>query len=176
MEIKLPRYRDLPDLPLYANQMIAVSERILKELMAEEKVPTASMLHNYIVMGLISPPEGKYYKREHLSRLLVICAFKDIFALQEIDALFALQRRYCSTEMAYDTFCSEFERCVAYAAGDVDCLPQPESGTFQGHLLRVMCLSLACKYAVNKMALTDSGEEAEFSEKSGCAAAENYVK
>jgi len=150
----LPRYEQLPDLPLYANQTIEVVHQILKDLTGDDKLPTAAMLHNYVSMGLISPPDGKYYGREHIARLIVVYAFKDIFTLQEIKQLFVLQRNYCDTQKAYDIFCDEIEWCISFAMSDAtQMIPLPGVGNFEAKLMRSMCMALAYRYTVEHMAL-----------------------
>ena len=78
----MPSFDELPELPLYREQVIAYVESILSPLNQgiDGSRLTFSMINNYVKTGLLAPPVKKMYTREHIGRLLVICAFKQVLS------------------------------------------------------------------------------------------------
>lgn len=78
----MPSFDELPEPPLYREQVIAYVESILSPLNQgiDGSWLTFSMINNYVKTGLLAPPVKKMYTREHIGRLLVICAFKQVLS------------------------------------------------------------------------------------------------
>lgn len=78
----MPSFEELPELPLYREQVIAYVESILSPLNQgiDGYWLTSSMINNYVKTGLLAPPVKKMYTREHIGRLLVICVFKQVLS------------------------------------------------------------------------------------------------
>lgn len=109
----LPRWRDLPDLGLYMDQVLMLIGRT-KPVCAEDASPlTASMVHNYVKLGVMPPPVKKKYAREHLAYLMIICILKPILPLNGIGALIRAELSTMSMESLYDAFCAEWDRIRA---------------------------------------------------------------
>ena len=76
-DYRLPRWEELPDLELYMDQVLSLVERYLGDYPGfEERRLTASMVNNYVKMGVMPPPVKKRYSRVHLAYLLMICLLK----------------------------------------------------------------------------------------------------
>ena len=59
---------DLPDIPLYMDQVTTFMETKLKSSKRneEDKILTKTMINNYAKNGLLPSPEKKKYSKEHL--------------------------------------------------------------------------------------------------------------
>lgn len=90
----LPRWKNLPDLDLYMDQVVTYLEKELEPLSVDtkEKMISSSMISNYIKGGLVNSPDKKKYSKEHLAYLLAICSIKQILTISEISSLFEFQK------------------------------------------------------------------------------------
>lgn len=114
INFSIPRYKDLPKVPLYKDQVICYLEDLAKSLKIEsnEKLLTPTMLNSYVKQKVIPAPKDKKYNQEHLAYLIVVCILKQVFSLQEICGLINIQIKSCSIERAYDCFCDEIEKVI----------------------------------------------------------------
>ena len=114
LEFHIPRFNELPRVPLYKDQVITYLENLIKEMNVEsdEKVLTPTMLNNYVKQKVVSPPKDKKYNEKHLAYLIVVCLLKQVFTLQEICELINIQIESCPIEVAYDYFCAEVEQAI----------------------------------------------------------------
>ena len=109
LEFHIPRFNELPRVPLYKDQVITYLENLVKSMNIEsdEKLLTPTMLNNYVKQKVVSPPKDKKYNEKHLAYLIVVCLLKQVFTLQEICELINIQIESCPIEVAYNYFCSE---------------------------------------------------------------------
>ena len=114
LEFHIPRFNELPRVPLYKDQVITYLENLVKSMNIEsdEKLLTPTMLNNYVKQKVVSPPKDKKYNEKHLAYLIVVCLLKQVFTLQEICELINIQIESCPIEVAYDYFCSEVEQAI----------------------------------------------------------------
>ncbi|MDU2491017.1 MAG: DUF1836 domain-containing protein [Clostridium celatum] len=114
LEFHIPRFNELPRVPLYKDQVITYLDNLVKEIDSEsdEKILTPTMLNNYVKQKVVSPPKDKKYNEKHLAYLIVVCLLKQVFTLQEICELINIQIESCPIEVAYDYFCSEVEQAI----------------------------------------------------------------
>ena len=70
-DFSIPRFKELPKVPLYKEQVITYLEELAKTLNIEsdEKLLTPTMLNNYVKQKVILPPKDKKYNEEHLAHL-----------------------------------------------------------------------------------------------------------
>lgn len=109
----LPRWEELPDFPIYIDQVIYYVEQHLSMLYYnEEKFITNSMINNYVKSGIVEAPIKKKYERGQVAYIIIICILKKAYTLDEITQLFDVQIKTFETERAYNYFCSEFENCL----------------------------------------------------------------
>ena len=114
---KLPRWRELPDLELYLDQVLELTARYLDAWPAfDRKGLTASMVNNYVMMGALPKPVKKRYSRRHLAQLLVICILKSSLPIASIRDLLRREMPEGGEETFYDGFCACFESAGAEAA------------------------------------------------------------
>lgn len=78
--IKLPRWDDLPDFPLYIDQVVNYIETNLKSLsFTNEKIITNSMINNYVKHGIVEKPTKKNTIKINLLILLSYVFLNNLF-------------------------------------------------------------------------------------------------
>ena len=114
---RLPRWAELPDLPLYMDQVLGLIERYLGAYPGfDKKGLTSSMVNNYVKLGVMPPPVKKKYTRTHLAYLIVICLLKPCLPIAAVRALMAGEAESAPEQALYDRFCEAFERSNRAAA------------------------------------------------------------
>lgn len=116
-EQRLPRWGELPDLELYMDQVLSLIERYLGSYPGfDRKGLTASMVNNYVKLGVMPPPVKKRYTRVHLAHLVMICLLKSSLPIERIKSLLLRSIRDGGEAEVYDDFCAAFEASVKRAA------------------------------------------------------------
>ena len=103
----LPHWNDLPEIDLYMDQVIALMEKYLSDLISEEdesKLITPSMINNYVKLNIIPAPNKKKYSREHLAYLLIICSLKQVMPIPKIKELIGLKLKSCTPQDLLNNF------------------------------------------------------------------------
>ena len=118
--LKLPRWAELPDLELYMDQVLSLTERFLGDYPGfDGRGLTASMVNNYVKMRALPAPQKKRYTRSHLARLIVICVLKPSLPIPVIRRLTDLSLSGMTEEAFYDRFCDLFESAAEASAESV---------------------------------------------------------
>ena len=146
---RAPRYEQLPDLPLYRDQVMDALSRYTAPFFAgrEEPAITAAMINNYVKLRLIAPPVKKRYERDQLARLYFICLLKQVMSISELRSLLAIQAQSYPLPLAYDYFCTELEKALQATFGSRD-FSAPSSAqkiTPESELVRSIALCFANK-------------------------------
>lgn len=120
---QLPRWNELPDFDLYMDQVLALIAKYLGEYpVYDDKSLTASMVNNYVKMGVMPAPVKKRYSRTHLAHLIVICIMKSALPIASIRQIIRHEVIVDQEETFYNQFCGLYEqinRSVAEAASRV---------------------------------------------------------
>ena len=116
-EFKAPRYHELPQIPLYMDQVVYYVNSTLDSLLVNQKGPsiTASMVNNYVKSSIVKPPVKKKYKDYHLAFLIVVCLLKRCYSLSEIEQMIQIHSNIFDPEryhMSFDSFIGTFERSL----------------------------------------------------------------
>ena len=90
----------LPDFPLYMDQVVSYMPRQVVALEDGEKL-TSAMINNYIKDGLLPRAQGKRYTREHIAYLTAICTLKQVMAVKELGAILPPVSSEADTETYY---------------------------------------------------------------------------
>ena len=115
--IVLPRWEELPDLELYMDQVLSLIERYLgSDPGFDRKGLTASMVNNYVKLGVMPPPVKKRYTRVHLAHLVMICLLKASLPIEVIKKLLLRSIEQQGESAVYDDFCAAFETSARQAA------------------------------------------------------------
>ena len=157
LNFRCPRYRDLPTIALYKDQVIIYIEETLKPLNLNPTEPllTPTMLNNYVKQKVVSPPVNRRYTEKHLAYLTVVCLLKQVYSLNEICELITHQIGNYPTDMAYDLFCEELENALQYVfsgrEGEFKLLD--EEVTLEREIAQSVVLSIANKLFIQKYLL-----------------------
>ena len=80
---------DIPDLPLYMDQVTTLMESALGHTRRrpEDPILTKTMINNYAKTGLLPAPEKKKYTRDHLLVLIFIYYFKNVLSFKDLEEI-----------------------------------------------------------------------------------------
>lgn len=153
-EFKLPRFNELPRVPLYKDQVIIYLEEVVKviNINENEKLLTPTMLNNYVKQKVVSPPQDKKYNEKHLAYLIVVCILKQAFSLNEVCNLINMQIESCPIEVAYDYFCTEIEKAVnaAFLTRDFSYPSSATTDTRESEMARSAIMAFTHKLFIQK--------------------------
>lgn len=113
----LPRWKEIPEIDLYIDQVVSLLENYLANYIANdnekgEHIITKTMINNYVKHGVVKSPVNKKYSREHIAYLFVIFVLKQIYSMEEIKKLITLAIETSPIDQAYNRFCSELEKAI----------------------------------------------------------------
>jgi hypothetical protein len=137
-------WEDLPDIPLYMDQVVGYLSRQLISFEEGDGL-TSAMINNYIKDGLLSRANGKKYDQEHLAYLTAISAMKQVLSVREMRALVTIGREGRDTKRLYDFFCQTLDQAMNETAEALD-----ENTT--DHDLPKLVLTLALRSYVDGLA------------------------
>ena len=160
----LPRFNELPRVPLYKEQVITYLEEVAKSInvSTDEKILTPTMLNNYVKQKVVSPPKDKKYNEKHLAYLIVVCVLKQVFSLQEICSLINVQIESCPIDTAYDYFCTEAEKAIeaVFITRDFSYPSSASINTLESEMVRSTVMAVAHKLYI-QMQLTEMNSNLE---------------
>lgn len=114
------------------DQVLALTERYLGVCPGlDSRGLTASMVNNYVKLGVLPAPVRKRYSRVQLARLLVICVLKPVLPIASIRKLLEVGLRESTEEDFYDGFCERFEETKRAMRAEPD-----ETGDVRTAILR----------------------------------------
>ena len=112
-------WENLPDIPLYMDQVVSYLSRQLISFEDGEGL-TPAMINNYIKDGLLARANGKKYDQEHLAYLTSISAMKQVLSVREMRALVAIGQEGRDSKRLYDFFCETLDRALIETAVQLD--------------------------------------------------------
>lgn len=138
---KMPRYKEIPNVGLYLEQVVKYINEILNPLHLSI---TPSMLSNYVKKGYIERPVKKQYCAEQIAYLIFIVVAKQVLSMENISALLALQKATYSAERAYNYFCKELEYMikVTFEKGSEQ-EPVSEDNPYEKKVLRSVVIAVS---------------------------------
>ncbi len=114
-DFRLPRYKELPNIGLYLEQVVKYINGIISPLGCTEI--TSSMVSNYVKKEVIPSPVKKQYYADQIGYLIFVSLVKSVISMEQITKLIEIQKTTYPTTDAYDYFCQEFENVLTYIAG-----------------------------------------------------------
>ena len=144
MEARPDGWEDLPDIPLYMDQVVSYLSRQMA-CFGEGEGLTPAMINNYIKDGLLERANGKKYGQEHLAYLTAICALKQVMSVREMKVLTTVGREMREPEKQFDYFCKYLDQAMSDTAHRLD-----ENTT--DHDLPKLVLELAMRSYANMLA------------------------
>lgn len=154
-DFRIPRWEELPTIELYLDQVVTLLEDYLKNLVSlkdddkDDKVITKTMINNYVKHGILKPPVNKKYNKTHIARLIVICILKQIYSINDINALIKLALETSGIEISYNKFCMVLEKAIVSIFDKKDYIDE-EDMTKERYILKHAVLSFANKLYVEK--------------------------
>ena len=105
-EFRMPRWNDLPPVPLYLDQVLALLDEWLGPYLNghKRKIMTRTMINNYVKLKFIPAPVNKKYDQVTVASLFVIAVLKSVFSIEEIACLIQLALSHSERQVAYDGF------------------------------------------------------------------------
>lgn len=82
-------WENMPDIPLYMDQLISYMPRQLLDFESGETL-TSAMVNNYIKANLMPRAKEKRYERIHIVMLTAICMLKHVLSAKELGRLLDL--------------------------------------------------------------------------------------
>ena len=156
-------WEDLPDIPLYMDQVVSYLSRQMISI-GDGDALTSAMINNYIKDGLVERANGKKYGQEHLAYLTAISALKQVMSVREMKVLTTVGREMRASERQYEYFCDYLDQALTDAAGHVD-EETPDSDLPKLVLdlaLRGYAYGLACHRALNILAQRTGHEDLQY--------------
>lgn len=119
LEVRPRQYEELPDIPLYMDQVVSYLARQLVSFDEGDNL-TPAMINNYIKDGLLARAHGKKYDQEHLGMLTAISALKHVLSVREMKVLTAVGREGWDSKKQYDYFCKYLDEAMSAVGGVLD--------------------------------------------------------
>lgn len=140
-------WNDLPDIPLYMDQVISYLPRQYISAGGKGDL-TPAMVNNYIKDGLLPRADGKKYSRIHLCYLTAICALKRVLSVREANFLLREVGRGQTPEHFYGVFCAELNAALTRVADDLqpDAEGEALARTAMAFALRSYADQLVCSH------------------------------
>lgn len=135
---------DLPDIPLYMDQVVSYLAR-QAPCCGEGDALTPAMINNYIKDGLLERANGKKYGQEHLAYLTAISVLKQVMSVREMKVLTTVGREMRAPDRQYEYFCRYLDEAMADAAQRLD-------ADTTDHDLPKLVLDLAMRSYANMLA------------------------
>ena len=113
-------YDQMPDFPLYMDQMLSYMERQVLRFDDGDAL-TAAMVNNYTKSGLVPRAAGKRYGREHLAYLTAICVLKHVMSTRDMDLLLNEELQGGRTvAQGYGDFCASLDGALTLTAQEME--------------------------------------------------------
>lgn len=140
----LPKWEEFPDFELYMEQLVSLGNSYLACF--SETPLTSSMINSYVKKGLMSRPEKKRYRAEHIAELIVISLLKTTYPLETIrNCIERVIRDEESVQIAYDNFSNRFNQTLhaLYSGNDSISIKTPAT--------KLECVSISEELAVRSV-------------------------
>lgn len=126
-ELKLPRYKDLPDFGIYSEQLVEIVNKALEVMFDKDNKLTKSMVNNYVKHKIMPSPIKKRYFRNHIVYCIVITVFKNNLSIAEIDGGILHELKKSSIEESYNYFCDKIESVMRLIIDILDKQDDPDT-------------------------------------------------
>ena len=126
-ELKLPRYKDLPDFGIYSEQLVEIVNKALEAMFDKDNKLTKSMVNNYVKHKIMPSPIKKRYFRNHIVYFIVITVFKNNLSIAEIDGGILYELKKSSIEESYNYFCDKIESVMRLIIDILDKQDDPDT-------------------------------------------------
>lgn len=164
-EFKVPRWNELPDIPLYLDQILQLLDEWLGDYLIEEdkKLMTKTMVNNYVKLKFIPAPVNKRYDKIAVASIFIISMLKSVFTIDEISKLIGLALKSCdNTAEVYNMFCQLIETAVGCAFRG-ESMPKEYNTKDPRYICWNACNAFACQLYVKNIYLQHTKARSEIS-------------
>ena len=145
-QFQMPRFREIPNVGLYLDQTVQYINDCIAPL---DLAITSSMLSNYVKKGYVDRPVKKQYNAEQIAYLIFMSIVKQTLSMENIAALFQMQKETYSIQEAYNYFCEELEKKLKKLfAGDFTD-ENPADMTFEKRALTSVVIAISNIFYLN---------------------------
>lgn len=137
-------WENLPDIPLYMDQVVSYLGRQLITFSGGDAL-TSAMINNYIKDGLAPRTTGKKYDREHLAQLTLVAAVKQVLSVRDMKALMQAADRPVEARDLYESFRADLDLALRETLERMESFPDQED-------LPALALSLALRSYASALA------------------------
>lgn len=162
-KFKMPRWEDLPPIPLYLDQVLLLIDEWFGGYMSidDKKIITKTMINNYVKLKFVDAPVNKKYSKASVAKLFVIATLKPVFTIEEITELMKLAINYRdSIGDAYNEFCDLVEEAVSCAFHNKT-YERPKNPNDPRNICWSAANALACQLYVRNIYLEQIEKKAE---------------
>ena len=86
--VHISRWEEIPDFPLYIDQVVSIIEKSLSFLKNnDDAIITKTMINNYSKNALLPPSDKKKYSKDHIILLIYIYYMKSFLSISDIQNL-----------------------------------------------------------------------------------------
>lgn len=124
----LPIWDELPDIELYMDQVITLTEKYLalyQEVLGSDKIITHSMINNYVKLEIIPAPVKKKYSRIHLAYLILLCTLKQTLDISTIKKIIGANLSEEEVKKIYNSFVKNQQKAFLYVTENVRSVADP---------------------------------------------------
>lgn len=158
-------WEQLPDFPLYMDQLLSYMDRQVLRF-EEDGGLTAAMVNNYTKSGLLPRAEGKKYNREHLAYLTAICVLKRVMSVKDMGmVLQAEQKSGKDPVSAYGLFRENLDKSLNLITEIMEAYPEERDAADAA--VHFALFSYAAGLASDRFLGILRRQETELDEKSG---------
>lgn len=106
----LPKYKELPGVDLYMEQVLAYVNGVLSSIGEEKtKALTSFMVNNYVKAGLLDKPTKKRYSRDQIGYLIAISLMKATVSMGDMKTFIAMDAGISKNKEKLYRFFSDVE-------------------------------------------------------------------
>ncbi|MBQ4649072.1 MAG: DUF1836 domain-containing protein [Firmicutes bacterium] len=155
-EFRMPRWEELPSIPQYLDQVLALLDEWLGEYLSQDDKPvmTRTMVNNYVKLKFLAAPVNRKYDRLAIASLFVIAVLKPVYTIEEIAYLIKLAIRHNGGDVSYNQFCEYLEDAVMCAFHNTT-MKKEKNRKDPRYVLWNACNAFACQLYVRKTYLDE---------------------
>ncbi|MFA6755436.1 MAG: DUF1836 domain-containing protein [Bacilli bacterium] len=98
---KLPDYKELPQIPLYMEQVITYVKDALNPIyINNDQIITPFMVNNYVKAKIIGSPKDKKYSTDLIAYLISISLLKGVVPMKDIAVLIDMDKKFTDNKQS----------------------------------------------------------------------------
>lgn len=101
---KLPDYKELPQIPLYMEQVVTYVKDALNPIyINNDQIITPFMVNNYVKAKIIGSPKDKKYSTDLIAYLISISLLKGVVTMKDIAVLIDMDKKFTDNKQSLYT-------------------------------------------------------------------------